>query len=215
MARQRSGDPARQWSGEGSVEARLVAAAQRVLHRDGLAAVTVRRVAAEADLSIGVLYNHFRDADDLVASALMSQLTAVGTEVKGGEATVSTNLTDYAQLLLEQMRASMPIGVSLLNRPTLQARIREHTGGFSQPVIGTALLEALRQAQESGTVGRDVDIEGVVLGVTTLVHGVALVELFSAQPTTPEGLKRLLAPYQDALQIKTSRPSRRRQASGA
>jgi AcrR family transcriptional regulator len=198
----------RQRTGDESVRARLVAAAQGVLQREGLPAVTVRRVAAEAGLSVGVLYNHFRDADDLVASALMEQLTAVGTDVAEGSA--STDLAAYATLLLEQMRASMPIGVSLLSRPSLRNRIREHSGGVSQPVLGTALLDALLAAQRSGTIGKDVDVEGVVLGVTTLVHGVALVELFSAQPTSREGLQRLLAPYQDALQVKATKPVRQR-----
>src|SRR3954453_24214577 len=117
----------RQRTGDESVRARLVAAAQGVLQREGLPAVTVRRVAAEAGLSVGVLYNHFRDADDLVASALMSQLSAVGADVAQGS--LSTDLTAYAELLLEQMRASMPIGVSLLNRPSLRARTPKPTGG--------------------------------------------------------------------------------------
>lgn len=189
MARQRPGDD--------PIEARLVAAAQRVLQRDGLAAVTVRKVAAEAQLSVGVLYNHFSDADDLVASALMAQMGQVGSTVPAGS---ETDIAIFAQTLLDEIRKTMPIATSLLARPTLQARLRAHTGGFEQPRLGIDLVDALRAAQKAGQVSAAVDVADVVLSVTTLVHGVGLIELLSGEQTTPAWLARVLAPYLTALQ---------------
>lgn len=188
MARQRPGDD--------PIEARLVAAAQRVLQRDGLAAVTVRKVAAESQLSVGVLYNHFDDADDLVAAALVAQMGQVGSSVPPG---AEADIAVFAQTLLDQMRKTLPIAAGLLARPSLQARLRAHVGGFDQPNLGVELIAALRRAQKAGEVSAEIDVADLVLSVTTLVHGVGMIELLSGEPTTPDWLARVLAPYLTAM----------------
>lgn len=66
----------------------LVAGALAVAERDGLAAVTVREVAREVDVSTGVVHYCFADKDDLLA-AMAGQLvrelrSAAGVSVGGG-----------------------------------------------------------------------------------------------------------------------------------
>ncbi len=191
---------ARQRPGEDPIEARLVAAAQRVLRRDGLAAVTVRKVAAEAELSVGVLYNHFSDADHLVASALIRQMSQVGGDVPAGR---EADIALFAQTLLDQIRETMPIATGLLSRPSLQARLRAHTGGFEQPRLGVELTEALRAEQTAGRINAGIDVADVVLSVTTLIHGVGMIELLSGEQTSPDWLARMLVPYEQALRRQT------------
>ena len=65
----------------------LVTAALTVAERDGLAAVTVREVAREADVSTGVVHYCFADKDDLLAAMagrLVRDLRAAATVSVGG-----------------------------------------------------------------------------------------------------------------------------------
>ena len=55
--------------GEGRREA-ILAAARTVFVRDGYAAAKLADVAAEAGCSVGTLYTHFEDRDDLLAEVL-------------------------------------------------------------------------------------------------------------------------------------------------
>ena len=50
--------------------AQILEGAMRVLGRDGLAGVTMRAVAAEAGVALGLMNYHFEDKDSLVAAAL-------------------------------------------------------------------------------------------------------------------------------------------------
>ncbi len=50
--------------------ARILEGVMRVLARDGLAGVTMRAVATEAGVALGLLNYHFEDKDSLVAAAL-------------------------------------------------------------------------------------------------------------------------------------------------
>ncbi|MHA3701703.1 TetR/AcrR family transcriptional regulator [Jatrophihabitans sp. YIM 134969] len=65
----------------------LVAAALALAEREGLAAVTVREVAREADVSTGVVHYCFTDKDDLLAAMaarLVRELRAAATVSVGG-----------------------------------------------------------------------------------------------------------------------------------
>ncbi|MFB9906045.1 TetR/AcrR family transcriptional regulator [Allokutzneria oryzae] len=53
----------------------IVAAARRVLVEQGVPAATTRRIAAEAQVHVGLLHYHFATKDELFA-AVMSQITA-------------------------------------------------------------------------------------------------------------------------------------------
>lgn len=179
-----------------------MAAAGRVLGRDGLAGVTVRKVAAEAGLSVGVLYNHFEDSDDLLAAALAAQMGAAGAKLP---AESRGDIALFAQALLDQIRQNLPFAITLIDRPVLQAKLMAHAGGFERLRLGGEVTAALSAAQARGEVDADADVEGVVLGVTTLIHGVGLMELLSGQQTTPQWLSRLLVPYTAALAPKPGR----------
>jgi AcrR family transcriptional regulator len=84
----------RQERAVGKVELILEAAA-RILDRDGLAALTTNRVAEVAGVSIGTLYQYFRDKDAIldtlaqrelerVAQQVMVSLTGAPPDVPGG-----------------------------------------------------------------------------------------------------------------------------------
>ena len=59
----------------GALREALLTAAEAILRRDGLAALTLRAIAREAGVSHGAPGHHFRDLTDL-----LSELAAVGFE---------------------------------------------------------------------------------------------------------------------------------------
>lgn len=90
-------------------EGLLLAAASRVLDRDGLDGATVPRIAAEAKLSPASIYRRFADKDDLLRATFLHMLGA-GSE-QGAEppqAPARVKLADTAKsiilLLLKQYR---------------------------------------------------------------------------------------------------------------
>lgn len=69
------------------LETRMIDIAERLISSDGLSAVQARRVAQEADCSVGTLYNVFGGLDGLIISANTRTLNSLGetlgTAVKG------------------------------------------------------------------------------------------------------------------------------------
>jgi len=60
---------------------RLIRAAQELMRREGMAAVTIRNVAAEAGMSSAILYKYFRDLDELVLFACVDLLEAYSSDL--------------------------------------------------------------------------------------------------------------------------------------
>lgn len=65
------------------LKARMLQIAERLLEDEGLAGLQARRIAREADCSVGTLYNVFNDLDGLIVAANTQTLRAFG---RAGEA---------------------------------------------------------------------------------------------------------------------------------
>ncbi len=63
------------------LEARMIDIAERVIAAEGIAAMQARRVAQEADCSVGTLYNVFGGLDGLVVAVNMRTLAALGEQL--------------------------------------------------------------------------------------------------------------------------------------
>lgn len=92
----------------------LIAAALRSIARDGHAGVSVRRIAAEAGVSIGLINHYFPSIDDLVASAY--EQTA----------------TRFLRLILDEVAKASPSP-----RARLSAFLKS---SFAPPILDPALL---------------------------------------------------------------------------
>src|SRR4051795_8104669 len=84
----------------------LLAAAERVLLRDGPNALTSRAVTAEAGVAKGVLHRHFADFDAFLAELVLGRirrLAGLGTDLRAraGSGTVTGNLTDALTALFD------------------------------------------------------------------------------------------------------------------
>lgn len=108
----------------------LLAAGERVLLRDGAAGLTSRSVTDEAGVAKGVLYRHFADFDDFLATLVRERVVAVDAMLvdvveRAGSGTVIRNLSTALVRLFD------PLGLALvrlvLSRDELRARLQAGT----------------------------------------------------------------------------------------
>jgi AcrR family transcriptional regulator len=140
----------------------LLAAAARVLVRDGAGALTSRAVTEEAGMAKGVLHRHFAGVDDLVAALVEERVADVerrGAELRDRAGT-GTVVGTVARALVE---AIDPVVVGLiglaLSRDGVRARLRRD-GRPGLPTLPetTAVLAAYLTAERAlGRLAPDAD----------------------------------------------------------
>ena len=84
-------------------EGLLLAAAARVLDRDGLDAATVPHIAAEAKLSPASIYRRFADKDDLLRATFLQTLESNKLGSAEREALVKPKLSDTTHALIASL----------------------------------------------------------------------------------------------------------------
>jgi AcrR family transcriptional regulator len=163
----------------------LIAVTQRLLVAHGLTGLTTRAIAREAQVSDGVLYNHFADKDDLVVAALADQVARLSTEVHArcpvaGAQDLRAGLTQLVQLCQDFLGQALPVIGSLASRPELLPALldRIHTAEAPPQLLWGEICVFVQAEQALGTADPDVDphtVAEVIFGACQLR---ALAELF-------------------------------------
>jgi AcrR family transcriptional regulator len=164
--------------------AELASAVWRVASRDGLEAVTVRRVAAEAGWSTGVLVHYFADKEALLLFAFRTVADRVGRRLAAAE-----EATDDP---LERARAQLVEGLPLDRERLTETRVWFAFLGvaLSRPELahaqrdayrawGERVAERLREAQARGDIRAGVDTGDAAATLIALVDGLAVQAAFS------------------------------------
>jgi TetR/AcrR family transcriptional regulator, transcriptional repressor of bet genes len=157
----------------------LAAAVWRLASRDGLDAVTIRGVSAEAGWSTGALHHYFSDKEELLLFAFRTVADRVGRRV----ATARKESRDP----LELARALLAIGLPLDDERRDETRVWFAFLGLAltRPPLARAqrlaydawrriVADALRDAQEQGDIEQDVDVEREAAALVALVDGLAV-----------------------------------------
>jgi TetR/AcrR family transcriptional repressor of bet genes len=157
----------------------LAAAVWRLASRDGLDAVTLRAVAAEAGWSTGALHHYFADKEELLLFAFQTVAGRIGRRVEAAKATAGEPL--------ELVRALLAIGLPLDAERQDETRLWFSYLGLAltRPPLARAqrlayrawrglVADALRDAQERGHVDPAVDVEREAAGLVALVDGLAV-----------------------------------------
>jgi AcrR family transcriptional regulator len=157
----------------------LAAAVWRLASRDGLEAVTIRGVAAEAGWSTGALHHYFADKEELLLFAFQIVAGRVGRRV--------ATAREESGEPLELARALLAIGLPLDEERRDETRVWFAFLGLAltRPPLARAqrlayqawrrmVADALREAQEQGDVDEDVDVEREAAGLVALVDGLAV-----------------------------------------
>jgi TetR/AcrR family transcriptional repressor of bet genes len=176
----------------------LAAAVWRLAARDGLEAVTIRSVAAEAGWSTGALHHYFSDKEELLLFAFQTVADRVGRRVAAARETAAGPL--------ELVRELLAIGLPLDPERRAETRVWFAFLGLAltRPVLARAqraayrhwrrlVADALREAQERGEVQDRVDVEREAAGLVALVDGLAVQATFEPRARTQALLDEHLA----------------------
>lgn len=163
--------------------AELGAAVWRLASQEGLDAVTIRRVAAEAGWSTGALVHYFADKEELLLFAFRTVAERVGRRVAEAAA-AGTEVADLLALTLMQglpldgeRQAETRVWFAFLGlaltRPTLAGAQRAAYRAWRGHIAGL-----LRAAQEQGDADPALDCEREAAGLVALVDGLAVQAMF-------------------------------------
>ena len=180
---------------------RLAEALWTVAERDGLAAVTVRNVAAEAGVSVGMVQHYFSTKDEM----LLFALNCVGDEFAG-------RITAKIRAVPEPRDPYEVVWIILSERLPRHARSRVHVqalitwfgSGAANPDLARYLLDGIQrlrdyladqihQAQRSGHVPDTIDPQRSVDGLLALTDGLSSHLLQGIH--TPQAAMKILAEH--------------------
>ncbi|GGS92225.1 MULTISPECIES: TetR/AcrR family transcriptional regulator [Streptomyces] len=167
------------------LRARLFEAAERVLARDGAAALTSRAVTAEAGCAKGVLHTHFAGLDEFVAELVLDRFArtaelAAALPAQAGDGTPAGNLADVASAVLALDPGVVGLAVT---RPAAAMRVRE-AWAAGAPGFGAiqASVEAYLNAERAlGRVAPTLDTVSAALALVGTLHHL----LMTAHPAAP------------------------------
>src|SRR5262249_52965461 len=169
----------------------------------GLTDLTTRRIAREARVADGVLYNHFANKDALILEALVARTSTLMRAFRdacppAGAASVEANLDRLAAAMFGLQRALLPLLVGLVGkRPLLErflAAIHSTDLGGADAIL-RPVHDYLAAEQRLGRLSSasDAHIVGVLLFAITQLQ--ALVTHFRSPDTGSSDAPEELLPF--------------------
>ncbi|WP_067819658.1 TetR/AcrR family transcriptional regulator [Nocardia inohanensis] len=196
----------------GDLRAELLRASLQLIESEGLAAVSLRRVAREAGVSPGAPYHHFADR-----AALFAALAAEGYELLRAEMIAArAAAADPREALIAMAESYVrfarehPARFRLMFRPELVRPEKNPATAVAGDAAFAELEDAIAVATRAGSLTAE-DAETLALGWWSMAHGLASLtldgkfELRSAQMGTTsqaltERITRMFAGILDAPQ---------------
>jgi AcrR family transcriptional regulator len=184
--------------------AELAAAVWRLASRDGLEAVTVRRVAEEAGWSTGAVVHYFSDKEDL----LLFAFGTVANRVQGRLSEAAEQITEPLALARAWLVEGLPVDAER------QAEVRVWFAflglALTRPAFARAqrltyrawrgrVADLLREAQQRGEVRADVDCAAQAAALVALVDGLAVQATFEPRALGARRQTELVDAHLDAL----------------
>ena len=153
----------------------LFDAADRVLLRDGPAALTSRSVTAEAGVAKGVLHRHFADFDAFLTELALDRIAGISAQADAlrdaaGTGTVAGNLAAALPALFSP--AVLALIRLVIARDELRARLRAATGSRIPPLTEATALVAgyLTAERDQGRLAAGADIPTLAPTLTGAAH---------------------------------------------
>ena len=174
----------------------VLAAAWRVIERDGLTGATIRAIAAEAGASTAVVTHYFRNKDDVLRSALDLSHARIGERRErklvglSGLAALETALLHMLPLDAER-RLELHIEVNFWVRAISDEDSRaQHLLSHDRSL--RLLSRLVRQAIESGEVAADHDPRRVAEGLLAFIDGLGVDAIMHPRRLPPARMRALL-----------------------
>jgi TetR/AcrR family transcriptional regulator, transcriptional repressor of bet genes len=184
--------------------AELAAAVWSIASREGLEAVTVRRVAEEAGWSTGALVHYFEVKEELLLFAFRTVADRVGRRLAQAE--------QRTREPLELARAQLVEGLPLDSERRAEVRVWFAFLGLAltRPALARAqrvtyrvwrdrIADRLRDAQKRGDLRAEVDCAAEAAALVALVDGLAIQATFEPRAVTARRQLELVDAHLDAL----------------
>jgi AcrR family transcriptional regulator len=168
----------------------LAEAVWRLASREGLEAITVRRVAAEAGWSTGALVHYFSDKEELIRFAFELTADRVARRIEAAAAT----LTDPLELARTMVVEALPLDRE--RRTEVRLWFAFLGLALTRPALGRAqrdayrawrrmLAAALGDAQARGDLAPDLDSDREAAALIALADGLAVQATFEPRALPP------------------------------
>jgi AcrR family transcriptional regulator len=174
----------------------LFAAADRVLLRDGPAALTSRAVTTEAGVAKGVLHRHFDDFDAFLAEFVLDRVERMDAQAAAlreaaGTGTVVGNLADALTALFGSVAVAIVALVTF--RDELRARLRRDWPAGVPVLTEAAIMIAayLTAERDLGRIAADADVD--TLAPTLIGAGHLLFADRTGTPPDAAAVHRMVA----------------------
>lgn len=155
-----------------SLRDHLIGTAEQMISELGTAGLTVRAIARQAGVADGVLYNHFRDKEELLANALLAHVRTVQRGLPElpipGEGPIEANLTIHLNYGLALHKAILPAFAGLTGQPAVLARfaeLGEHGENWRD-----RLAAYLRAEQTLGRLAADAETDAATAMIVGICH---------------------------------------------
>lgn len=184
----------------------LLEHARTIISRDGPSALTMRRLAAEADAALGLPYKVFTDRRELIVElvqAELTRLTGAGQRLteQAGTGTVGGNLAWFARAILDS--PAVALTSEIMTDETLAAdfaaRAHDNTTSRGPGGFQAAIASYLTAEQQSGRVRLDVDTDAFGFLLAGAIHNLVV-----SGPAYPRPSRRQLDRHLDAAAAQLS-----------
>ena len=136
-----------------STRDRILDAAARILARQGMGATTTKRIAAEARLSEGSLYNHFKDRADLLIALVLERLPSIRqvfVELHNDAVPLPERLPKALAAMIAFYLRTQPFVAGIVSDPALLKLTRKRFDDSGQgPHLAHEKLAALLRAEQT------------------------------------------------------------------
>ncbi|WP_433634361.1 TetR/AcrR family transcriptional regulator [Nocardia sp. CA-120079] len=158
----------------GALRDTLLAACLRLIETEGLAAVSLRRVAREAGVSTGAPYHHFADRSALLAALSTQGFRQLGSDLAAARAAARTPLQALTALAETYVRFSQenPGYFRLMFRPELSQPDKHPDAGAAGDAAFDVLADTIAEAVAAGLLPAD-KADTLAVMWWSLAHGMA------------------------------------------
>jgi len=174
-------------------------AAMRLIARDGLEGVTMRAVAAEANLSYGSLFHYFNSKDELLMHTIR-HTTSRQTKRANDFSSQYSGLKALEELLCDDAiindssRDSWMVWLTFLYKVALQASFAEMHADLIRGWL-RRIRRLLEDAKRAGEIQPDLDIDMEATAIWAYSAGIGQMGLIHPEQLPPEKQKQLLSSY--------------------
>ncbi|WP_420037088.1 TetR family transcriptional regulator [Streptomyces sp. cg28] len=173
------------------VRAQLFDAAERVLLRDGAAALTSRAVTDEAGCAKGVLHRHFADFDAFLCELILDRVA--GIDARGATLAESAGTGSVVGHLTDALTALFtPVALALVTLITFRDGLRARLRAAGRPGVTVlaqatqALIAYLGAERTAGRIAPATDVDTLALTLVGTGH-----LLFAGRDDGPPGREEI------------------------